>query len=67
MSIVSSLPLLTAYRALARNLPDTTVLMYDGGLRFLLAEGADLQVLGFKSNHVVGLTAREHCRKAGVR
>lgn len=59
MSIVSSLPLLTAYRALARNLPDTTVLMYDGGLRFLLAEGTDLQVLGFKSDHVVGLTARE--------
>lgn len=59
MSIASSLPLLTAYRALARNLPDTTVLMYDGGLRFLLAEGGDLQALGFTPDHVVGATTRE--------
>lgn len=59
MSTVSSLPLLTAYRALARNLPDTTVLMYDGGMRFLLAEGGDLDILGFKPDHIVGFTARE--------
>src|SRR5690606_21155522 len=59
MSTLSSLPLLTAYRALARNLPDTTVLMYDGSLRFLLAEGGDLELLGFKPDQLVGLTARE--------
>lgn len=59
MSVIPSPPLLTAYRALARNLPDTSVLMYDGGLRFLLAEGGDLQVLGFQSEQLVGLTARE--------
>jgi two-component system CheB/CheR fusion protein len=50
---------LAAYRTLARNLPDTTVLMFDQALRYLLAEGQALPILGFSSNRGVGYTLRE--------
>lgn len=50
----SSLSMLIAYRVLARNLPDTTVVMYDANLNVLLAEGSDLPVLGFSYERIVG-------------
>lgn len=53
------LPGLTAYRALARSLPDTTVLMFDVDLRFLLAEGRDLPAFGFNTARIVGYTLSE--------
>lgn len=52
-------PSLAAYRTVARNLPDTTVLMYDRHLRYVLAEGQALPVLGFSTNRVLGYTLRE--------
>ncbi|MEB2366533.1 MAG: ATP-binding protein [Chloroflexota bacterium] len=58
-STQSDLPGLTAYRALARSLPDTAVLMFDDSLRFLLAEGRDLPAFGFNTARIVGYTLGE--------
>ncbi len=52
-------PSLAAHRTVARNLPDTTVLMFDRDLRYLLAEGEALPILGFSTNRVIGYTLRE--------
>lgn len=52
-------PSLAAYRTVARNLPDTTILMFDRNLSYLLAEGQALPILGFSTNRVVGYTLRE--------
>jgi len=52
-------PSLAAYRTVARNLPDTTVLMFDRNLRYLLAEGQALPILGFSTNRAIGYTLRE--------
>lgn len=46
--------MLTAYKLLVRNLPETTVVMYDAGLAVLLAEGPDLHALGLNSGGFVG-------------
>lgn len=56
MNDPTNLPLLTAYRALVRNLPETTVVMFDTTLQILLAEGSDLPVLGFSRDRIVGHT-----------
>lgn len=56
MSSAASTPVLTAYMVLARNLPETTVVMFDSDLRVLLAEGSDLPVLGFGHQRIVGFS-----------
>lgn len=56
MSSAATTPVLTAYMVLARNLPDTTVVMYDSDLQVLLAEGSDLPVLGFGHRRIVGFS-----------
>ncbi|MCU0474720.1 MAG: ATP-binding protein [Anaerolineae bacterium] len=49
----------SAYRTVARNLPSTTLLMFDRQLRYVLAEGDALPILGFSTNRVLGYTLRE--------
>jgi PAS domain S-box-containing protein len=47
------------YRALAENFPNGAVLLYDEGLRFLLADGAGLKSVGFSDGGMVGRTPAE--------
>ena len=42
------------YRALARNLPNGAVLMFDADLRFQLAEGTALRTLGYSPEQMIG-------------
>lgn len=47
------------YRALARSIPRGFVLLYDEGLRFLVAEGPELGAFGFSSQTLEGRSVRE--------
>jgi PAS domain S-box-containing protein len=47
------------YRLLARNLPDTSVFLFDHNLRFILAEGHLSPELGFTTNDMEGKTLWE--------
>ena len=47
------------YRALARNLPDMGVILYDHDLRILIAEGPALSVPGFTAREIEGRSLAE--------
>ena len=47
------------YRTLARNFPDSLVLLFDRDLRFLVAEGAALERNGFRREQMEGKTLYE--------
>ncbi len=47
------------YRILARNLPDTLVLMFDQNMRYLVAEGPLLERIGFHREHIEGKFVRD--------
>lgn len=47
------------YRTLAKNLPQTSVLLYDCDLRYLLAEGATLTEIGYSKQQLEGKTLYE--------
>ncbi|MCU0490979.1 MAG: ATP-binding protein, partial [Chloroflexaceae bacterium] len=47
------------YRTLARNLPDSAVLLFDKELRFLIAEGALIEQSGVSSKDVEGRTLHD--------
>lgn len=49
----------TLYRTLARNLPNSTILLYDANLRFLIAEGDALGSIGYNMSEVEGHTLIE--------
>lgn len=50
------------YRLLARNLPDSSVLIFDRDLRFLIAEGGLLEKSGFTREMLEGKTLQEVLR-----
>ncbi|MCU0465240.1 MAG: ATP-binding protein [Anaerolineae bacterium] len=58
-SSMDTLTSLAAYRTVARNLPNTSLLMFDQQLRYVLAEGEALPILGFSTNRVLGYTLYE--------
>ncbi|HEY3283655.1 MAG TPA: PAS domain S-box protein [Armatimonadota bacterium] len=47
------------YQAMARNVPDGAVFIYDRDLRFQIADGEALETVGFTSADVVGKTLAE--------
>ena len=47
------------YRLLARNLPDTSIFLFDHNLRFILAEGHLSSEFGFTISDIEGKTLRE--------
>ena len=47
------------YRTLAENFPDGSVLLFDTDLRFTLAEGRGLKLVGLSKQKLVGRTLRE--------
>ena len=42
------------YRALARSVPGVFVLLFDSDLRYLIAEGQELERFGYRSEHIEG-------------
>ncbi|HEX9226775.1 MAG TPA: hypothetical protein VF885_08965, partial [Arthrobacter sp.] len=40
------------YRALARSVPGVFVLLFDSDLRYLIAEGQELERFGYRSEHI---------------
>lgn len=47
------------YRTLAQNLPDSALLLYDYDLRFILADGPELEANGFSREMLEGKTLHE--------
>lgn len=47
------------YRTLARNLPDTAVILFDHDMRYLLVEGSVLAKFGFSKENAEGKTLQE--------
>lgn len=47
------------YRTLAQNLPDSALLLYDYDLRFILADGPELEATGFSREMLEGKTLHE--------
>lgn len=47
------------YRSLARNLPDSALILFDQDLRFLLVEGPELEATGFSRELLEGKTLYE--------
>jgi PAS domain S-box-containing protein len=47
------------YRTLAQNLPDSALLLYDQNLRFILADGPELELTGFSREMLEGNTLQE--------
>lgn len=47
------------YRTLAQNLPDSALLLYDQNLRFILADGPELESTGFSRKMLEGKTLQE--------
>jgi PAS domain S-box-containing protein len=44
------------YRNIVQSLPDTSIILFDKGLRYLLVEGMELDSYGFNREQIVGLT-----------
>lgn len=49
----------TLYRSLAKHIPNGAVFLFDRDLRYLLCEGAELEVIGLNNKEIVGKTPKE--------
>ena len=47
------------YRTLAQNLPDSALLLYDQDLRFIIADGPEIEATGFSREQMEGKTLHE--------
>ena len=47
------------YRTLAKNLPDSALLLYDRDLRFMIADGPEIEAAGFSKEMLEGKTLHE--------